>query len=66
MLSCVFTPLLSGLFVKGLCNVADCEDNLPLFPGGSPVSPGDFARFGRQLIAEVESRIVQSLGTGLY
>ena len=55
-----------GYLLKGLCIVAGCEDNLPLFSGGSPVSPGDLARFGRQLIAEVESRTVQSIETGLY
>ena len=45
--------------------VAGCEDNLPLFPSGSPLSPGDLARFGRQLVAEVESRTMQSIETGL-
>ena len=45
--------------------VSGCEDNLPLFPGGSFLSPGYLAHFGRQLVAEVESRRMQSIETGL-
>ena len=40
------------------------EENLGADPGSTPLCPGNSAQFGCHLIADVESRTVQSIETG--
>ena len=48
-----------GCFCRGW------EENFSGIPNGTPISTGDLANFGHQLVAEVKRRAVRSIETGV-